>query len=160
MLGDVMGRKRMFALTIILMAIPTLLIGILPTYAQVGVIAPFLLLICRMAQGLSLGGEIPGAAVFVGEHVPYKRLGFACSLVGTGAALGIFARRIHRRDYDVNDRHARDGLMGMAGRLHYRRRAGIDCWVCSALCEGNPGLSKHAEAAQARDRACRSPGCL
>jgi MFS family permease len=90
MLGDILGRKRMFALTIILMAIPTLLIGILPTYAQVGVIAPLLLLICRMAQGMSLGGEIPGAAVFVAEHVPFKRMGFACSLIGSGAALGIF----------------------------------------------------------------------
>jgi MFS family permease len=90
MLGDTLGRKRMFALTIILMAIPTLLIGILPTYAQIGVIAPVLLLLCRMAQGLSLGGEIPGAAVFVAEHVSYKRMGLACSLVGSGAALGIF----------------------------------------------------------------------
>jgi len=89
-LSDTLGRKRMFSLTIILMAIPTLLIGILPTYEQVGVIAPVLLLVCRMAQGLSLGGEIPGAVVFVAEHAPFKRLGFACSLVGTSAAMGIF----------------------------------------------------------------------
>ncbi|WP_375779405.1 MFS transporter [Bradyrhizobium sp. ma5] len=90
MLGDTLGRKRMFSLTIVLMAIPTLLIGILPTYQQVGLVAPVLLLVCRMAQGLSLGGEIPGAVVFVAEHVPFKRMGFACSLVGAGAALGLF----------------------------------------------------------------------
>jgi MFS family permease len=90
MLGDMLGRKRMFALTIVLMAVPTVLIGVLPTHAQVGVIAPILLLLCRMAQGLSLGGEIPGAAVFVAEHVSYRRMGFACSLIGAGAAIGIF----------------------------------------------------------------------
>jgi MFS family permease len=66
------------------------LIGVLPTYAQVGAIAPVLLLLCRLAQGLALGGEVPGAAVFVAEHAPSKHLGFACSLVGAGLALGIF----------------------------------------------------------------------
>ena len=90
MLGDVLGRKRMFALTILLMAVPTLLIGLLPTYAQIGLVAPLLLLLCRLAQGLALGGEVPGAAVFVAEHSPLRHLGFACSLVGAGLALGIF----------------------------------------------------------------------
>lgn len=88
-LGDLLGRKRMFAFTIMLMAVPTLLIGLLPTYAQVGAIAPVLLLICRLAQGLALGGEIPGAAVFVAEHVPHRRLGVSCSLIGSALALGI-----------------------------------------------------------------------
>jgi MFS family permease len=90
MLGDVVGRKRTFALTIFLMAVPTLLIGLLPTYGQIGVFAPILLLLCRLVQGLALGGEVPGAAVFVAEHVPTQRLGFSCSLVGAGLAVGIF----------------------------------------------------------------------
>ena len=67
--GDLLGRKRMFMLSIFLMAVPTLLIGLLPTYAAIGVAAPALLLLLRILQGAAIGGEAPGAWVFVSEHV-------------------------------------------------------------------------------------------
>jgi MFS family permease len=62
--GDLLGRKRMFALSIFLMAAPTLIIGLLPTYASIGIAAPLLLLLMRILQGVAIGGEVPGAWVF------------------------------------------------------------------------------------------------
>ncbi|WP_263832136.1 MFS transporter [Sulfurospirillum oryzae] len=88
--GDLFGRKRMFTLSILLMAIPTLLIGCLPTYAVVGYLAPILLLILRVCQGLAVGGEIPGAWTFVAEHVPKNKVGLACGTLTSGLTLGIF----------------------------------------------------------------------
>ncbi|MEJ1958802.1 MAG: MFS transporter [Nitrosomonadales bacterium] len=67
--GDLLGRKRMFMLSIFLMAVPTLAIGLLPTYAVIGIWAPLLLLAMRVLQGAAIGGEVPGAWVFVAEHV-------------------------------------------------------------------------------------------
>lgn len=88
--GDLFGRKRMFTLSILLMAIPTLLIGCLPTYATVGYFAPVFLLILRVCQGLAVGGEIPGAWTFVAEHVPKDKVGLACGTLTSGLTLGIF----------------------------------------------------------------------
>jgi len=65
-----MGRKRVFVITLILMATPTILIGLLPTYAQIGILSPLLLLACRMCQGLAMGAEIPSALTFVAEMRP------------------------------------------------------------------------------------------
>jgi len=73
--GDLLGRKRMFTLSIFLMAVPTLLMGLLPTYAQIGIWAPLALLALRVMQGAAIGGEVPGAWVFVAEHVPARRIG-------------------------------------------------------------------------------------
>jgi MFS transporter, MHS family, proline/betaine transporter len=73
--GDLRGRKQMFTLSIFLMGLSTLTIGFLPTYVTIGVWAPIFLLICRMLQGAAVGGEVPGAWVFVGEHVPPSRAG-------------------------------------------------------------------------------------
>ncbi len=87
--GDLVGRKRMFTLSIVLMALPTLVIGMLPTFAHIGYAAPLLLLLMRMLQGIAIGGEIPGAWVFVSEHVPTKRIGLANGLVTSGLTLGI-----------------------------------------------------------------------
>lgn len=87
--GDLFGRKRMFTLSILLMAVPTLLIGCLPTYAVVGYLAPILLLILRVCQGLAVGGEIPGAWTFVAEHVPKDKVGIACGTLTSGLTLGI-----------------------------------------------------------------------
>lgn len=87
-LGDRLGRKRMFALSVLLMAGPTLLIGLLPTYAAIGMWAPAALLLCRLVQGIALGGELPTAMVFVSEHVPERRLGFAFGTVGSSVVLG------------------------------------------------------------------------
>jgi len=87
--GDRSGRKRMFTLSVFLMALPTLAIGLLPVYAQVGVLAPLLLLLLRVVQGIAVGGEVPGAWVFVAEHVPPRHTGFACGSLTAGLTLGI-----------------------------------------------------------------------
>jgi MFS family permease len=87
--GDLVGRKKMFTLSILLMALPTLAIGLLPTYASIGVAAPLLLLLMRILQGAAIGGEVPGAWVFVSEHVPRKRIGFACGTLTAGLTAGI-----------------------------------------------------------------------
>lgn len=87
--GDRSGRKRMFTLSVLLMAIPTLLIGALPTYASVGYAAPLALLVLRILQGAAVGGEVPGAWTFVAEHVPARRIGFACGTLTAGLTVGI-----------------------------------------------------------------------
>jgi MFS family permease len=87
--GDRIGRKRMFTLSVFLMAVPTLLIGLLPTYATLGVLAPILLTLLRMVQGLAIGGEVPGAWVFVAEHVPQRRVGLAVASLSAGLTAGI-----------------------------------------------------------------------
>lgn len=87
--GDLLGRKRMFTLSIVLMALPTLCIGLLPTFDQIGYGAPLLLLAMRMLQGIAIGGEIPAAWVFVSEHVPPRRIGLATSMVTSGLTVGI-----------------------------------------------------------------------
>lgn len=87
--GDLLGRKKMFTLSILLMALPTLAIGMLPTYETLGILAPVLLLLMRVLQGAAIGGEVPGAWVFVAEHVPYKRIGIACGTLTAGLTIGI-----------------------------------------------------------------------
>ncbi|MEZ5462598.1 MFS transporter [Dokdonella sp.] len=87
--GDRIGRKRMFMLSVLLMAVPTLLMGLLPTHASIGIAAPLLLLLLRVLQGAAVGGEVPGAWVFVSEHVPKSRMGFACGTLTAGLTFGI-----------------------------------------------------------------------
>jgi MFS family permease len=87
--GDTRGRKRMFTLSVLLMAIPTLLIGVLPTYQSIGVAAPLLLLLMRVIQGTALGGEAPGGWVFGAEHARHGRVGLAVGLLTSGLSLGI-----------------------------------------------------------------------
>lgn len=87
--GDSLGRKKMFSLSILLMALPTLSMGLLPTFASIGLAAPLLLLLLRVLQGAAIGGEVPGAWVFVAEHVPEKRIGFACGTLTAGLTFGI-----------------------------------------------------------------------
>ena len=87
-LGDLIGRKRIFTLTLALMAGPTLVIGLLPGYAQIGIWAPVILLFCRLLQGISLGGELPGAISFVSEQVNGKRLVFALGILASSICLG------------------------------------------------------------------------
>lgn len=87
--GDTTGRKKMFTLSVFMMAIPTLAIGLLPTYQYIGVMAPLLLLFLRLIQGLAIGGEVPAAWVFVAEHVPRQRIGFACACLTSGLTAGI-----------------------------------------------------------------------
>jgi MFS family permease len=87
--GDLRGRKRMFMLSITMMAVPTLLMGLLPTYASVGALAPALLLLLRVLQGAAIGGEAPGAWVFVSEHVSPRHRSFACGALSAGLLAGI-----------------------------------------------------------------------
>ena len=88
--GDILGRKKMFTLSVFLMAVPTLVIGLLPTYETIGLAAPILLLLMRVMQGAAIGGEMPGAWVFVAEHAPQKRYGFAIGALTSGITGGIF----------------------------------------------------------------------
>ncbi|UZD61618.1 MFS transporter [Brevibacterium sp. JSBI002] len=87
-LGDKIGRQHVMVLTIIMMTIPTTLIGVLPTYATLGALAPILLLLCRMVQGFSTGGEYGGAAVYMAESAPDKRRGFCGSFLELGTVAG------------------------------------------------------------------------
>jgi MFS family permease len=87
--GDIHGRKRMFTLSILLMAIPTLLIGCLPTYHSAGLAAPLLLLALRIMQGIAIGGEAPGGWVFVAEHARRQRVGIAVGFLTSGLSFGI-----------------------------------------------------------------------
>src|SRR5881396_2442780 len=89
-IGDLVGRKYAFLLTISIMGLGTTLIGILPTYAQVGLIVPITLLGLRVIQGLALGGEYGGAVVYVAEHAPDEKRGYWTSFIQTTATLGLF----------------------------------------------------------------------
>ena len=89
-LGDLVGRKYTFLITIIIMGTSTALVGLLPSYAQVGVIAPVILIALRLLQGLALGGEYGGAATYVAEHAPPGKRGLYTSWIQTTATLGLF----------------------------------------------------------------------
>lgn len=89
-LGDIVGRKYTFLLTLVLMGISTFLIGLIPDYAHWGYAAPICVLILRLLQGLALGGEYGGAATYVAEHSPDHRRGFFTSWIQTTATLGLF----------------------------------------------------------------------
>ena len=89
-IGDRVGRKYTFLVTIVTMGLSTALIGVLPTYASIGLAAPVLLVLLRLVQGLALGGEYGGAATYVAEHVPDHRRGYYTSFIQTTATLGFF----------------------------------------------------------------------
>jgi MFS family permease len=89
-IGDLVGRKYAFLVTLLIMGGATALIGFLPTYATIGIAAPIILLAIRILQGLALGGEYGGAAVYVAEHVPDARRGFYTSFIQITATLGFF----------------------------------------------------------------------
>ncbi|HQT42026.1 MAG TPA: MFS transporter [Polynucleobacter sp.] len=89
-LGDLIGRKYTFLVTIMLMGVSTFVVGILPNYASIGVAAPVILIALRMLQGLALGGEYGGAATYVAEHAPHGRRGAYTSWIQTTATLGLF----------------------------------------------------------------------
>ena len=86
--ADRLGRKKVFSLSILMMALPCLLIGIMPTYAQIGYFAPLLLLALRILQGAAVGGEVPSAWVFVAEHAPIGHRGYALGFLQAGLTFG------------------------------------------------------------------------
>ncbi|WP_140727515.1 MULTISPECIES: MFS transporter [Gammaproteobacteria] len=89
-LGDRIGRKYTFLVTILLMGMSTFIVGILPNYASIGIAAPIILIVLRLAQGLALGGEYGGAATYVAEHAPHGKRGLYTSFIQTTATLGLF----------------------------------------------------------------------
>src|SRR5579864_4665863 len=88
-LGDLIGRKFTFMLTLIMMGAATFLVGCIPSYATWGILAPVLLVVMRVVQGLALGGEYGGAATYIAEHAPDGRRGFYTSWIQTTATMGI-----------------------------------------------------------------------
>jgi MFS family permease len=93
-IGDLVGRKNTFLVTMAIMGLSTFLVGLLPSYASIGIGAPVLLVTLRLLQGLALGGEYGGAAIYVAEHAPEDRRGFHTSFIQTTATLGLFAALI------------------------------------------------------------------
>ena len=89
-LGDIVGRKYTFLVTILIMGLSTFVVGVLPTYASIGIAAPIILVALRLLQGLALGGEYGGAATYVAEHAPHGRRGAYTSWIQTTATLGLF----------------------------------------------------------------------
>ncbi|PXW99520.1 sugar transport protein [Sphaerotilus hippei] len=89
-LGDMIGRKYTFLVTILIMGLSTFIVGVLPSYASIGVAAPVILIGLRMLQGLALGGEYGGAATYVAEHAPHGRRGAYTAWIQTTATLGLF----------------------------------------------------------------------
>ncbi len=108
-LGDLAGRKHTFLITIVIMGLSTALVGLLPSYASVGVLAPIALIVLRLLQGLALGGEYGGAATYVGEHAPQGKRGLYTSWIQTTATLGLFlslvvilvCRMVLKADFDT-----------------------------------------------------------
>ena len=90
-IGDLVGRKNTFLVTMGIMGMSTFLVGLLPSYKSVGVIAPVILVLLRLLQGLALGGEYGGAATYVAEHAPDRKRGLYTSFIQTTATLGLFA---------------------------------------------------------------------
>ena len=89
-IGDLVGRKYTFLITIVVMGASTTAVGLLPTYAKIGFVAPILLVLLRLLQGLALGGEYGGAATYVAEHAPQGKRGYDTSWIQTTATLGLF----------------------------------------------------------------------
>src|SRR5687767_488032 len=89
-LGDLVGRKHTFLITIVIMGVSTFVVGILPSYATIGIAAPVTLVLLRLLQGLALGGEYGGAATYVAEHAVQGERGYATSWIQTTATLGFF----------------------------------------------------------------------
>jgi MFS family permease len=127
--GDLRGRKQMFTLSVFLMALPTLGIGLLPTYGQVGIWAPVLLLLFRILQGVAVGGEVPGAWVFVSEHVSPSRVGLACGILTGGLSGGILLGSLVATSLTVVTAHA--------FRSNYKWKSGIFRTIGTALAKRN-----------------------
>ncbi|AOY01981.1 MFS transporter [Jeongeupia sp. USM3] len=115
--GDKLGRKKMFTLSIFLMAVPTLAIGLMPTYASIGIAAPLLLLLFRVMQGAAIGGEVPGAWVFVAEHAPANRTGIAVGTLTAGLTAGILLGSLVAAA--INTRYSPEDVSGYAWRIPF-----------------------------------------
>ena len=120
-LGDLVGRKHTFLITMSIMGGATFLVGLLPSYATVGVVAPIALVALRLLQGLALGGEYGGAATYVAEHAPPGKRGLYTSWIQTTATLGL--------------------VRGVAGRHRHAHRHGRGCLQGVGMAHSVPGLA-------------------
>lgn len=115
--GDRYGRKRVFAFSILLMALSTLGMALMPTYATIGIAAPILLIVLRMLQGAAIGGEVPGAWTFVSEHVPFRHVGLACGFLTSGLSLGIMLGSLIA--FAINSIFSAEDVAGYAWRIPF-----------------------------------------
>ena len=136
-LGDLVGRKYTFLITILIMGVSTFLVGCLPSYETIGFIAPVALIALRMAQGLALGGEYGGAAIYVAEHAPPNKRGFFTSWIQTTATLGLLlSLDRHHVHADLRERQLCRGDDGGRNNDHAVRGLG--------LAHSVPGLDRAA----------------
>ena len=152
-IGDLVGRKYAFLVTLSIMGFSTLVIGLLPTFATAGWFAPIVLILIRVLQGLALGGEYGGAAVYVGEHVPDNKRGFYTSFIQITATLGLvrFADRDSGdAEFDVEGRLLRVWLANSVPDLDF---AGGHLAVHSAEDEGVADLRADQERGHGLDAA-------
>jgi Sugar (and other) transporter len=144
--GDLIGRKRIFTFSILLMAAPTLAIGLLPSYNAIGVIAPIALLILRVLQGAAIGGEIPGAWVFVSEHLPSNRVSLACGTLGGRSYRGDPARFGRQYWYHQNASACRDHAHRLAHRISARWSFWYLRCLAPTMAAGDAGLQRNERA--------------
>ena len=123
----------------------TALIGVLPTYATIGIAAPIILLLIRMLQGLALGGEYGGAAVYVAEHVPDGQRGFYTSFIQITATLGLFLSLAVILDRAEHDERGGVPRLGLAGAVPDLDRAGAGLALHPPADEGVADLHAHQE---------------
>ena len=148
-LGDRLGRKSAFLITVTMMGGGTFAIGLLPTYAQAGLLAPILLIALRIIQGTALGGQYGGAAIYVAEHAPANRRGFLTGWVQTSAAFGLIAAL--SVIYLVRSATGEAAFGDWGWRLPFFASAGllaISIWMRMRLSE-SPAFQKLKDAGQA-----------
>ena len=127
-IGDLVGRKYTFLVTIMVMGLATAAVGMLPTYASVGMLSPTILVLLRLAQGLALGGEYGGAATYVAEHAPDSKRGLHTSWIQTTATLGFFLSLVVIGACRVEHGRGRRSRSGAGGSRSCSRSS---CWSIS-----------------------------
>ncbi len=129
-LGDLVGRKYTFLVTIVIMGLSTFLVGLLPSFASIGIAAPILLVVLRMLQGLAIGGEYGGAATYVAEHAPKGQRGYYTSWIQTTATLGLFLSLMVILTLQTN--MSKEAFTGWGWRIPFLLSAillGISVWI-------------------------------
>ncbi len=117
--GDTFGRKKMFTLSVAMMALPTFIIGLMPTYSTIGFLAPILLIIMRMLQGAAIGGEMPGAWVFIAEHTPKNRYGLGIGVLTSGITGGILLGFLVSIVLDLHYQDNKEAILNYAWRIPF-----------------------------------------
>jgi MFS family permease len=150
-LGDLIGRKYTFLVTMTLMGFGTFLIGLLPTYATWGIAAPILLIVLRLFQGLALGGEYGGAATYVAEHAPAGKRGFYTSWIQTTATLGLFMALL--LILGIRSAMGEEDFIAWGWRIPFLLSAillGVSIWIRLRLAESPLFAKMKAEGTQSK----------